>query len=63
MYAITYKRNNMTITIKADAFHKVLYPVVKPYYEISYSSYTLSIYEDEIISIKPYKPRTKQRSY
>lgn len=63
MYAITYKRNNLTITVKAEDFHKVLYPVVKPYYEISYSGYTLAIYEDELISIKPYKPRTKQRSY
>lgn len=63
MYAITYKRNNLTITVKAEDFHKVSYPVVKPYYEISYSGYTMAIYKDEIISIKSYKPRTKQRSY
>lgn len=63
MYAITYKRNNLTITVKADECHAVYYPVVRPYYEISYSGYTMAIFKDEIISIKPYKPRTKQRSY
>lgn len=63
MYAITYKRNNLTITVKAEEFRMGLYRTTRPYYVISYSGYAMSIYKDEIISIKPYKPRTKQRSY
>ncbi len=63
MYAITYKINNLTISIKADDFRTVFdedYNIIG--YEIVYRDCYYTISARELISAKILS-RTKQRSY